>query len=107
MLAIRGVATAAGLAGSVFAAEKSDAYALADLPGRDARPDLLDAANCFVAWNSRIYDAGELRFNCAGIRMANATSLYADTYLALTWGNDRPLDKTKCPGSGYFHCLIG
>jgi hypothetical protein len=62
-LAIGCIAAATDLAGSVFAPEEADSNSLVYLPSRDAWANLLDAANCFVSWNSRIYDAGKLSFN--------------------------------------------
>ena len=53
--------TAAGLARSVFAAEESDfRNTLANLPVRDAKSNLLDAANGLVAGNAWIYQTRPL-----------------------------------------------
>lgn len=58
ILAICCLTTATGLAGSVFASEEPDSYTLANLPARDTRTYLLDAANCFVARNTRYTTPG-------------------------------------------------
>jgi hypothetical protein len=101
-LAVGRFAAATGFAGSVFTSEESDSNTLAHLPGRDARTNLLDLANYFVAGNTRIGYARELRVNGCCVRVAYSASLDADAHLSRPRRSDGPLYEVKSPGFRYF-----
>jgi hypothetical protein len=105
-LAVGCFTAATGRAGSVFASEEPDSDTLANLPGCDARTNLLDAANYFVAWNTRIRYAGELPVNGSCVGMTHTASLYADTHLSRTRRCNDPLDKAKSTGRRNFDRFI-
>jgi hypothetical protein len=92
-LTVRCVATPTGLAGSVFAPEEPDSYALADFPSGDTGTGLLNAANSLVARNTRIYYAGELAFNGTCVRVTHTASLNADAHLSSTGDGNLSFDQ--------------
>jgi hypothetical protein len=105
-LAVCRLATATHLAGSVFAPEEPDSYTLANLPGRDAWTNLLDAANRFVARNTRINYSRELSLNGTRVRVTHTTSLNANADLSSAGRSNLSLHHGENARRRYFHCTI-
>jgi hypothetical protein len=106
VLAICRVTATTGLAGSVFAAKKTNTDALTDLPARDAWADFLDSTNCFVARHARIHYARQLPFNGTRVGMTYTAGFDTDAYLSCTRRNNRSVYEVKSPGLRYFDCPV-
>src|SRR6266404_7243088 len=89
--AIDDVASAAGLAGAVFAAEEADAYALTNFPFADAGAEGFDAADYVVGGDARELQAGVGAGYRGGVGVADAAGFYADANLAGGGLGDRAL----------------
>src|SRR5882762_7083576 len=105
--AIDDVAAAAGLAGAIFAAEEADAYALTNFPFGDAGAEGFDAADYFVAGDTRKLQAGIGAGYCGGVGVADAAGFYADANLAGGGLGDGALYYFEDIWRGDFYCFVG
>src|SRR6267142_885035 len=105
--AIDDVAAAAGFAGAIFTAEEADAYALTNFPFRDAGAEGFDAADYFVAGNTRELQAGVGAGYRGGVGVADAAGFYADANLAGGGLGDGALYYFEDIWRGDFYCFVG